>query len=233
MNTDTTFLITYYAHPELLAICLDSIKKFHPDDKIIVSQQVEPLFDPTVLDMGYRYELHDMKSTQWAAVATNLMMICQTKYAVFMEHDVLLLKSLNPLIEEVKTGKHDLIGPEEVCAIRNSPGMIAQNFFIINVDKMKEEGLSKIWVRNADELKKTCKNIESGYGITQTLSNHKFMKMKESGYGHGTFYDDYTHHLWYGSYKKRNVSGEVNTLWMDYEAERLIKDYWEGKIKND
>lgn len=226
-----TFLITYYAHPELLAVCIDSIKKYHPDAKIIISQQIDDGFTfEQGTDPNIRVEYHDMKNTLWAAVASNLMMVCQDDYAVFIEHDAFLLKSLQPLIDKVTNGTYDLIGPEEVCEIRNSPGMIAQNFFIINLRKMREEGLGKIWVRDIENVKKTCKSVESGYGISQTLTNKKFMKMRESGYGHGTFYDDYIHHLWYGSYKKRNVSDEVNTLWMDYETERLIKDYQDGKI---
>lgn len=228
---NVTFLITYYAHPELLKVCLDSIEKYHSDSQIIISQQIEDGFNYKQGSSDrVKIEYHDMKHTQWAAVASNLMMVCQTDYAVFMEHDAFLLKSLQPLMDEVQNGTYDLIGPEEICLIRNSPGMIAQNFFIINLRKMREAGLEKIWVRDIEEVKKICKNVESGYGITQTLHNHKFMKMTQSGYGRGTFYDDYVHHLWYGSYKKRNVAHELNTLWMDYETERLIEDYWNGKI---
>lgn len=230
MSNDTTFLITYYSHPELLAICLDSINKFHPDSNMIISQQIEPDFDyrqgPS---SSVRFEYHDMKQTQWAAVACNLMMMCQTDYAVFIEHDAFLLKSLEPLVDEIRSGQYDLIGPEEVCEIRNSPGMIAQNFFILNVRKMKGEGLGKIWVRNVNELKQSCKNVESGYGITQTLTKNKMMKMIESGYGHGTLYDDYVHHLWYGSYRHRDVAADgIEEAWLDSEAEDLITDYGMG-----
>jgi len=230
---DLTFLITYWAHPELLEICLDSINKFHPDSKIVVSQQIDDDFNfEQDSDNKIRIECHDMKRTQWASVATNLIMMCQTDYAAFIEHDAFLLKSLDPLIKEVMDGTYDLIGPEEVCNIRNSPEMIAQNFFIINVKKMKESGLGNIWVRNIEEVRKNCKNIESGYGITQTLTNHKFMKMKESGYGHGTYYDDYIHHQWYGSYREREtlLTDLVPRDWLEEEANRVIKDYWKGKF---
>ena len=230
-----TFCITYWAHPEFLEICLDSVNKFHPHSPIIISQQIENDFNykqPGSSDK-VRIEYHDMKNTQWASVATNLMMVCQTDYAVFMEHDVFLLKSLGPLMNQVVDGKYDLIGPEEICNIRNSPGMVAQNFFIINVKKMKEEGLGKIWVRNAEEVSKTCKNMESGYGISQTLTNKKLMKMVESGYGHGTYYDNYAHHQWYGSYRKREtlLTDLVPRDWLEEEAQRTITDYKNGTFK--
>jgi hypothetical protein len=223
---NVTFLITYFAHEGLLDICLGSIKRYHPDSNIVISQQLE---DHPIRAKNIKLISHDMRKEVWADVARRLLENCNTDIAVFIEHDAFLLKSLQPLIEMIKDGKYDLIGPEENIPIsklnRNYPGMVCQNFFIVNAKKIKELGLNNIKTR--------IEGYESAHGISQVLDKKLFLPVKESGYAHGTFYGDYIHHLWYGSYPKRNIEYDgVNRLFLESESERLIKDYYNDEIRS-
>lgn len=233
---DITFLVTYFAQPELLKICLDSIRKFYPNDKIIVSQQKRD--DP--VDVGSaRLIEHDMADVVWAGVAKQLIEKCDTEIGIFIEHDAFLLRNIDEEINLIKNGSFDLIGPEEVNHIRHSPGFISQNFFMLNVSKMKEIGTEKVYVRDIPKLKELqaegkLQNIESGYGITQSFDNKMLLPVTPSGYAFGTYYGNMAHHLWYGSYRKRDTwIDNVSPQWMDHEANRLIEDYWNGKIKTN
>lgn len=239
---DVTFLCTYYAQPELLLVCLDSIRKFYPTQKIIVSQEeCDEVIDLPEKNIVAPYRIrriqHTMRAanTTWVDVAIGLAKHCTTDIAVYIEHDAFLLRNIDDLIERVESGEYDAIGVEEVIPMegldRNSPGMMNQNFFIINLKKMKEIGLEKMRVDHTIP-RGTMKNVESGYGISQSLQNKLFLPVTPSGYGFGTFYGDAAHHLWYGSYRKRNVMFDnVSPLWMEHEAGRLIADYWDNKIQ--
>jgi hypothetical protein len=95
---------------------------------------------------------------------------------------------------------------------------------------MKEIGIQKCRV-DPSKIAHPIKNIESGYGISQCLDRKFFMPVAASGYGHGTYYGNHVHHLWYGSYRKRDtLIDNVDPKWMDFEASRLVADYWKNKF---
>lgn len=225
-----TFLITYFAQPSLLEICMDSIRKYHPGAVIIVSQE-----EGVPANVGNaKLIMHRMSEVHWAGVAAGLIEACKTDIGIFIEHDAFLMKSLDTIIDKI--GEYDMVGVEENIQLpklnRFAPGMAVQNFFILNVKKMKEIGLDKVYVRNVDALKKDYyRTIESGHGISQSLEKKLFLEVKPSGYAHGTYYGDYVHHAWFGSYRHRDVSIDgVDAAWMDDEMDRLISDYWENKF---
>jgi hypothetical protein len=172
-----------------------------------------------------------MGSGTWADVAMGLIDACKTDIGVFIEHDCILLRPIDFLIKQLDV--YDLVGVEDNApwsGFRASPGFLAQSFLIFNVKKFKEQfGLEgvKIELENLPKIK----NVESGYGISQRLKKHYRLPMSPSGYGCGTFYGDYVHHFWYGSYKKRQVENDgINRLWLEVEDERLIKDYENGSL---
>lgn len=233
---EATYLVTYFAHPQLLDICLDSIRKFSPTARIIVSREMHEnseAGDVILNKYGVTDRiLHDMHSNSWVSAAQGLATACPTSIGVFIEHDAFLVKSLDDTLS--KMDSYDLIGPEEVIPLshleRNSPGFVCQNFFILNIDKMKEVGLDKMRL-DPSRLPYPQKNRESGHGISQVMDRKLFMNVEPSGYGYGTFYDGVVHHLWYGSYRKRNVEVDgVDSGWLEGEVARLEKDYWSGKI---
>ena len=169
MIESPTFCITHYAHANLLQVCVDSIKKFYPESRIIISQQIN---DESEIDIeGTDKIYHDMKTNNWSEVAIGLLKECKTDIAVFIEHDGFLLNHLDNYIELIDNGKYDLIGPEEVIPFnglnRYAPGMVTQNFFIVNVNKLKGLGLDRVRFFDSDTYK-DYKNKESGYGISQS-----------------------------------------------------------------
>lgn len=234
-----TFCVTYFANPELLDICLDSIRRFYPDSRIIISQQsgddfliIEKILETYKVNL--RME-HNMHKGSWADVAIGLMGQCKTDIAVFIEHDAFLLKPLDNLIELIESEKYDLIGPEEVCNIRNSPGFVMQNFFILNVKKMKEIGLENVRIRDVEKLKEQgIGSIESGYGISQSFDKKMFLPITYSNYAKGMYYGDCVHHLWFGSYRRRDVYTDgVEPAWMETEVIDLVNDYWNKTFRTD
>ncbi len=234
IKIEVTFLVTYYAHPELLDCCIDSIKKFYPDSKIIVSQQIG---DDVVTNSGFDLIHHNMETGVWADAAIGLLKKCETDIAVFMEHDCVLLKDVDQYLELIRGGEYDLIGPEEViplpCLDRDSPGMITQNFFMINAKKMKEIGLDKVAIRDEGNYSE-LRNKESGYGISQSLDKKLFVPVTASKYAYGTYYGDFVHHLWYGSYRKRPTYQDgVEEGEMELESIDLINDYWSNTVGNN
>jgi hypothetical protein len=177
-----------------------------------------------------------MKKGVWVDVAIGLAKACKTDIAVYMEHDSILLRNIDDMIKKIEDGEYDAIGVEEVIPSyglnRNSPGFMNQNFFIINMKKMKEIGLNKMRIDYTIPFPSQIKNQESGYGISQSLENKLFLPVKDSGYACGTFYGDMAHHMWYGSYPKRGVEYDgINRLWLSEEVDRFIKDYWDNKIQ--
>ena len=85
MIESPTFCVTHYAHANLLQVCIDSIKKFYPQSRIVISQQIN---DESEIDIdGTEKIYHDMKVNNWSEVAIGLLKECKTKTAVFIEHD--------------------------------------------------------------------------------------------------------------------------------------------------
>ena len=226
MHPRFSFLVTYYAHPELLRACLDSIRRFHPEAPIVISQQAGDDPIPDALKPFTRIS-HDMSANRWAAAAQGLMKACPTDIGVFLEHDCVLLKPADDLV--AKLGAYNLIGVEEVIEkLRHSPGFAAQSFFILDVKRFLESyGIEAVCVSNPEALGQ-LKNVESAYGITQHSERILFLPVIRSGYAWGTYYGDQVHHLWYGSYRKRLA--EEYGGWLEHETKRFLADYEAGLI---
>ena len=229
---DLTFLVTYFAQPDLLKVNRDSLDKHHPNALKIISQQAD--YEPNDLGRWDKMLRHNMRAHTWSQVCKNLITACDTEIGVFIEHDAFLLRPLDELLDLVRSGEHDLIGPEEeIPRLRHSPGMVCQSFFIVNVGKFKREyDLEHVDVRDIERRKDAGYQIESAHGISQTFDKKKFLPVKYSGYAHGTLYGDYVHHLWYGSYPKRDLTiDNIDKEWMGTEAERLTDDYWNNNLQ--
>lgn len=236
-----TFCVTYYAQPELLRICLDSIQRHHPEAKIVVSQQIGDA--PVELPAGVDLIKHDMPAWTFAGVVKCFMgYVMQKGYdglCVFIEHDCFLLRPLDHLVRQM--ANYEMVGVEEMLdyngkVFRSAPGMANQNFFMLDVYEFTTKyGRDAVFVRR-EGLR--CRNIEPAYGISQSVQTLYFLPATSSGYGCGTFYGDenagryinYVHHLWYGSYKRRSLQGEdIEFDHQEREAQRLIADYDAGK----
>ena len=226
---DFTFLITYYCQPDFLDICIDSIKKYYPKAKIVISQQI----GDNPINVKHKVIKHDMHSNVWVDAAIGLAKECKTPIAIYIEHDAFLLRNVDDMLAKIRNNEYDLIGVEECIPFpgleRNAPGFANQNFFIINMKKMKKIGLEKMRADFTKDLNIT--NHESGYGISQSLDKKLFLPVSKSDYGLGTFYGDVCHHFWYGSFPRRNIEYDnINRLWIEEEADRLVNDYWQNKI---
>lgn len=219
-----TFYVTYFAHPELLRICINSIRKFYPTEKIVVSQQVDDMEIPKDIT-GFELISHDMKKKSWADVAIGFMKNFPDDVGVFMEHDCVLLKPIENLVQ--KLGEFDLVGVEEVIpGLRNAGGYANQNFFILKVnDFVSKYGYDAVFV-DVSKMNPKPHNVESAFGISQHSNKIFWLPVSRSGYAWGTFYGDYAHHMWYGSYRQRNTEQDGVTFWdMEDAVEKFINDY--------
>lgn len=225
-----TFLTTYFAGYDMLMAHNDSIEKYHPGAPKIMSRQDD--FEPDDLGRWDKILFHDMNKILWAGVCKNLSIACETDIGIFIEHDCILMKSIKPLIDMVASGEVDVIGAEEVIeGLRFAPEMMCNSFTVINMKKLKELGLHNINVRDREKRNKFGYHVESSHGLYQTFSNKMYLRIKRSGYGYGTFYGDYAHHMWYGSHRKRMLDSDVDKNWLVQESDRLLYDYWTNNFK--
>lgn len=225
-----SFLVTYYDQEDQLRACINSIRKFYPKVPIILSQEDcdFPIAEDIKVD---KHIYHSMRRESWAGACKGLMKSCPTDIGVFVEHDCVLLKPIDDLVN--KLNQFDLVGIEEVYpGMRNSPGFANQNFFIIDVKKfIDKHGLDSVNMKDIDNYKH-LQNRESGYGITQNSNNIYWLKLTPSGYGKGSFYGDYIHHMWFGGYRQRIVESDgIDRKWLDDEVYRFLKDYENSCIK--
>ncbi len=252
-----SFCVTHSSNPQLLNICLDSIAKHTKlPYEIIISEQFDTKFPHSFTggEMNITKLLtHNMNKYPWSRVAETMRGHANGDVCVFIEHDAFLLRSIDPFITLVENDFTLFVGAEEniplPCLDRYNPGMQVQSFFIMNQCPFDDfftsietepteyggKDFNYYWekvthLKDGSETQKH-RNFESAHGVAQSL-NPLFLPVLPSGYGYGTTYGSYVHHLWYGSYKERNVERDgVDPVIQGAEAERLIQDYWRGNLK--
>lgn len=251
MGSDFTFLIPHAESPFMLEACLDSIRKFH-DDKIIISQHSYDNFGRNIEWLAHRYNADYIYHEGWFGDACfSLFEVCTSKYAVYIENDCIVLKSLQSMMEQVQLG--GFLGVEEVIPIkegipvtgigpeqkflRYAPDYYTHSFFVLNMEKFKNEaGPEGIWVDGEKAQADYGGNnpVEPSHGISQVISewpNKLKLPVRYTDYGSGTVYGTEVFHMWFGGWRFRNT----NTMgfekkWMADVELAVLKDYWAGQF---
>ena len=215
-----TFVTPYWSGSRMMRIHLESIRRFHPDAPILVSKRGGGQDEMRGLerDFGLRCWLEEC---EFPDAYVRLLQRCDTEYVCIMDHDAVLLGSLDRYVEALASGRYDLVGVEERIRLPDSvwqnrlagangwlrfaPGCTAANFMLFNLRAFKAKwGLRGIFgSRPAGTL-----HYEFDYGIGQKLKRHHLLlPWHAPRYGMGNLLRDgdlpVAWHQWYGSYRTR------------------------------
>lgn len=215
-----SFLTPYWSGREMMRIHLESIRKFYPAAPILVSKRGG---DPDEMEgyrraFGIRYWLEDC---EFPAAYVRLLQRCETEYVCILDHDAVLLATLDPYLKGLTDGRYDLVGVEERIRVpdeiwtkfwphaggwlRFAPGCTDSNFIMFNLRAFKARwGLRGIFGTQTH----SGHSFEFCYGICQKLTRHYYLlpyHLKK--YGMGNLLKDgatpVLWHQWYGSYRTR------------------------------
>lgn len=214
-----TFLTPYWSGSEMMRIHLQSLRRFHPSAPILVSKRgggAEEMAEYR-RDFGIEYWIEECGYTD---AYLRLLQRCRTRLACFIDHDAVLLASLDGLVSRVAEGRYDLVGIEERIRLpqsagaawgghngwlRFAPGQTASNFLLFDWQAFKARwGLSGVFGHPTPG----SRHFDFDYGIGQRLRNHYYLRpFHAPRYGIGNLLKDGDEpvlwHQWYGSYRTR------------------------------
>jgi hypothetical protein len=221
-----SFLTPYWSGSEMMEIHLRSIRRFYPGAPILVSKRGggDEEMEGYRRRFGIEYWLDECS---YLDAYFRLLQRCGTEYACVIDHDAVLLASLDGLLGGLTGGLYDLVGVEERVReppgvdwnrlrpafrgwLRFAPGSAASNFILFNLREFRAKwGLRGVIGKRPKETK----DFEFYYGIGQKLSRHKYLLPYHSRrYGFGNLLKDgdtaVVWHQWYGAYRGRLVGSE-------------------------
>lgn len=215
-----TFLTPYWSGAEMMRIHLASIRRFHAADPILVSKRGggEAEMESYRQEFGVQYWLEDCS---YMDSYLRLLERCETRYVCIMDHDAVLLASLEPYVRAIAAGRYEVLGIEECIRLppsvdaaswpgtegwlRYAPGCIASNFILFDWQAFRARwGLKGILGQRIPG----ALHYDFDYGIGQRLSRHHYLRPYHARrYGIGNLLKDGEHavawHQWYGSYRTR------------------------------
>jgi hypothetical protein len=214
-----SFLTPFWSGADMMRRHLQSVRRFHPDAPILVSKRGGDagLMSELRGDFGIEYWIEDCGYTD---AYLRLLQRCPTQLACVLDHDTILLSSLDPFVERLQGGSCDLVGveerirlprgfeglsPDEQGWLRFSPGDVASNFLMFDWQAFKRKwGLRGVFGRP----RAGARHFDFDYGIGQRLERHHYLQpFHVERYGIGTLLRDgerdVVWHQWYGSYRTR------------------------------
>lgn len=224
---DVSFLTPYWTGREMMTVHLQSLRAFYPDAPILISKRGgdREEMESHRVAFGVEYQLEDCTHTD---AVLRLFSRCRTEFACMLDHDVVLLSSLDPYVAAIKRNEYDLVGFEERIRepdvlreaniapefngwLRLAPGCTGVNFLLFNLrDFLARWGLRGVrGMRTAGSG-----HFEYDYGIGQRLTRHKYLlPYHTQHYGVGNLLKDgdvaVAWHQWYGSHGRR-LSGDAS-----------------------
>jgi hypothetical protein len=244
MGTPLSFLTPYWSGADMMRLHLESIRRFHPDAPILISARDcdRAEMEDYRRHFNVRYWLDDCDYTN---AYLRLLTRCPTPLACIVDHDTILLSSVQPLAERVADAEIDLVGVEERIRmpqsvgslnldadgwLRYAPHCTASNFLLFDWRAFEARwGLRGIF----GTPQRGAKHFDFDYGISQRLRRHFYLRPYHAPrYGLGNLLRagdvSLAWHQWYGSYRTRldgpGVSSDLATLARDGEA-AFLADY--------
>jgi hypothetical protein len=203
----------------MMRVHLSSIRTFYPASPILVSKRGggSDEMEAHRHEFGIRYWLEEC---EYVDALLRLLARCETRYVCIVEHDTVLLSSLDSLLAGIQEDRWDLVGMEE--RVRDSPwsadrmpsthgwwrfapGQVAGPLMMFDWFEFRRRwGLSGV----RGERSYGAWEYEYDYGIGQKLTRHKYLlPFHTARYGIGTVLKDgdaaVLWHQWYGSYRTR------------------------------
>ncbi|HEY5618692.1 MAG TPA: hypothetical protein VIK60_12170 [Vicinamibacterales bacterium] len=218
-GVNLSFLTPYWSGREMMRIHLSSIRKFYPTSPILVSKRggEREEMDAHRAEFRIQYWLEECDYTD---AVLRLLERCDTEYVCIVEHDAVLLSSLDGLLAGIVEGRWDLVGMEE--RVRDSPatagtlpsthgwwrfapGQLSGPLLMFNWRDFKRRwGLPGV----RGHRSYGAWEYEYDHGIGQKLIRHKYLlPFHTVKYGMGNILKDgdisVLWHQWYGSYRTR------------------------------
>jgi len=222
-----SFATPYWTGPEMMAIHLASIRRFHPAAPILVSKRGGGAGEMEAHRerFGVRYWVEECSLID---AHLRLLKRCETEFVCVLDHDVVLLASLDPYVAQIRSGRYDLLGVEERIReppgvdwrrlapefegwLRLAPGQVTCNFIVFNVRAfLARWGLRGVIGRRP----RRAKDYELDYGVGQRLTRHKYLLPYHTRrYGLANVLMDgetaVAWHQWYGSHRARLTGIEI------------------------
>jgi len=215
-----SFLTPYWSGREMMRMHLESIRKFYPMAPILVSKRggEREEMEAYRSEFGIRYWLEDC---EFPSAYVRLLQRCETEHVCILDHDAILLATLDPYLAGLSDGRYDLVGVEERIRVpdeiwtrhwpqaggwlRFAPGCMDSNVLMFNLKDFKAKwGLRGIFGSRTG----AGHSFEFCYGICQRLARHFYLRPHHlKKYGMGNLLMDGTTpivwHQWFGSYRTR------------------------------
>ena len=247
-----SFVTPYLSGDRQMAIHLASIRRFYPLAPILISkkggsrEEMEGYRDA----FGVRYWIEEC---DYLDALFRLLKRCDTEFVCVLDHDTVLLSSLDPYVAAIGERRYDLVGVEERIReppgigwerfapdargwLRLAPGHVDFSLVIFNLREFVARwGLRRI----VGARPRRAKDYEFIYGLSQRLSRHKYLRPYHTRrYVLGNLLMDgdtrVAWHQWYGSHRDRRSSiaqegtssGFAERIALIEEGERaFLQDY--------
>jgi hypothetical protein len=252
-----TFCIAHFNAPDFLEATLHSIRRFHPDARVIVadaSSEWRQYVAAKSVCRRHRAELHPLATRHRHTGLLNYMFRqVRSRVAIYLDQDCVLLDSLDPLVQRIQAGKV-LTGPRDefrftqpdFCArfpklagqlLRNRPEFVHASLMVMDAPRIRRWS-AKPFNWRAEWGKHP---LERYYGMTELVRRNQpdgvlMLDGKHTGYGFGQIYifndRPLAYHQWYSG----QVYGQTGKVdgndpdWLRAEMKRFLDDYWAGKV---
>ncbi len=215
-----SFVTPYWSGREMMRIHLESIHRYYPAAPVLISKRGGGLEEMEAYRRDFRVQ-YWLEECEFPDAYIRLLQRCQSEYVCILDHDAVLLASLDPYLKGLAQGQYDLVGVEERIRmpdsiwksqwpeaggwLRFAPGCTAANFIMFNLRAFKTRwGLRGVWGKRPHGTL----HYEFDYGIGQKLTRqHLLLPFHARRYGMGNLLSDdgkpVLWHQWYGSYRTR------------------------------
>ena len=224
--SDLSFLTPYWTGREMMECHLESIRRFYPDAPVLISKRGGGHEEMEALRRTYGVE-YEIEECSHPDAVLRLFSRCTTEYVCILDHDVVLLDSLDDFVRAIADDHYDLVGFEErvrepaamIAAgvapelngwLRLAPGCTGVNFLVFNLRAFVARwGLRGVRGRHVPG----ARHYEYDYGIGQRLTRHHYVRPWHTAkYGMGNLLTDGERHVawhqWYGAHSRR-LTGDV------------------------
>jgi hypothetical protein len=239
-----TFVTPYWSGRDMMKIHLASIRQFYPTAPILISKRGGGSAEMEEYRAEYRVE-YWLEECDYTDALLRLLKRCETEYVCVLEHDTVLLSSLDHLLSGLRERRWDVVGMEERVRdspdtnparlppprhgwLRFAPGQLAGPMLLFNL-----QGFRRRWGLAGIRGKRPygAWDYEYDFGIGQKLVRHKYLlPFHTRKYGMGNLLKDgdtaVAWHQWYGSYRSRLAEAEADNA---YGREELVEQARRGE----
>ncbi len=225
-----------------MKVHLESIRRFYPAAPIMISKRGGGLDEMEYYRRTFSVQ-YQLEECTYVDALLRLVERCPTEYVCILDHDTVLLSSLDQLLNGLAEGHYDLVGVEERIRLpdmiwktmwpetdgwlRLAPGYMDATFLMFNLECF----LCKWGLRGlVGKGNGGAATNEFHYGVCEKLNRHRYLQpFHLPKYGIGNLLKDgetaVLWHQWYGSYRTRLLSTETAFSISEDGERAFLNDY--------